>query len=200
MDIVSRVKGIVLKPKDEWTTIKGEDTPIATLFTGYAMILAAIPAIAHFIGLGILGRRIPFVGWIRYPMGKAFLYAILSYVFSLASVYLLGFIINALAPTFGSKQNMQNAMKLAVYTWTPAWIAGALNIYTQLAILAFLASLYCIYVLYLGFSEPLMDTPNDKVVTYLIVSIVVAFILMIVASVILGAIFAVSTVSGSGIY
>ena len=113
-------------------------------------------------------------------------------------MYVFGIVINALAPSFGSKQDLPSAMKLAVFSMTPGWIAGVLYIIPMLGVLVILASLYGIYVLYLGFNTPLMETPKDKVIIYLVVSIVVVTVLMIVVSVILGAIFTVGTV-GRGI-
>jgi hypothetical protein len=197
MDIVSRVQQLILKPKEEWEKIKEEKTTIAELFTSYAMILLAIPAVAQFIGWSLIGRRIPFVGWYRVGIGTGLLRAILFYVLTLVSVYVFGIIINALAPTFGSKSDATAAMKLAVYSMTPAWVAGVLYIIPLLEILVILGSLYGIYVLYLGFVCPMMDTPKDKVMTYMIVSIIVAVIVWVVVAVILGTIFAVGGVYGT---
>ena len=194
MDIIARAQGILLKPKEEWVKIKEETLPVSQLFTSYVLILAAIPAVAQFIGLALIGRRVPFVGWYRYGIGAGFLYAIMLYVFTLVSVYVFGIIINALAPTFSSDKNLDNAMKLAAFSMTPSWVAGVLYIIPFLGILVILASLYGIYLLYLGFVTPLMNTPKEKAVGYLIVSIVVVMVLMIVVSIILGAIFAVGGV------
>jgi hypothetical protein len=194
MDIVSRTQQIILKPKEEWTKIKEEKITLAELFTSYAMILLAIPAIAQFIGMSLVGRRIPFAGWYRMGIGSGLLYAIFFYVFSLVSVYVFGIIINALAPTFSSKSGATDAMKLAVYSMTPVWVAGVLYIIPFLGWLVILAGLYAIYVLYLGFSCPMMETPKEKVLAYLIVSLVVVAILWVVVAVILGAIFAVGGV------
>ncbi len=196
MDLITRAQAILLKPKEEWVKIKGESTPIAQLFTSYAVFLAAIPAIARFIGNGLVGRRIPFVGWARFPIGSALFEAILYYVFTLVIIYVFGIVINALAPSFGSKQSMENAMKLAVYSMTPMLIGGIFYIFPGLAFLAWVASLYGLYLLYLGFDNPLMDTPKDKVVGYLLVSIVVIIVLSMVVFLILGAIFTVGTIRG----
>ena len=191
MDIVPRVQGILLKPKEEWAKIKQEAISVNQLFTSYVMILAAIPAVAQFIALSLVGRRVPFIGWYRYGLGRGFLYAILLYVFTLVSVYVFGIVINALAPTFSSTQDMLNAMKLAVYSMTPSWVAGILYVIPYLGILAIIASLYGIYLLYLGFATPLMGTPKEKVVGYLVVSIIVIIVLMAVVGIILSAMFAV---------
>jgi hypothetical protein len=198
MDLVSRAQGIILKPKEEWDKIKSESPKIVELFTSYAMILAAIPAVAQFIGMGLIGRRVPFIGWYRYNIGTALIYAILTYVFTLATVYVFGIVINALAPTFSSKADAVNAMKLAVYSMTPVWVAGVLHIIPFLSILVLLASFYAFYVLYLGFNSPLMGTPKDKIVGYLLVSIVIYIVLMGVIMLIMGAIFAVGGGIGIG--
>ncbi|OQX55755.1 MAG: hypothetical protein B5M54_00830 [Candidatus Aminicenantes bacterium 4484_214] len=197
MDLVSKAQNIILKPRESWIAIKTEDTPVKDLFTSYAVILAAIPAIAHFIGLGMVGRNIPFVGWYRYSLGSAFLYMILSYAFSLLSVYIVGFIINALASTFNSTPNLNKAMALAVYSMTPYWVAGVLYIVPYLGILVMLAGLYGLYVLYLGFAEGMLETPQEKVLPFFIVSLVVTIVIFIIISIILRGIFAVGAVSGA---
>lgn len=190
MNLIARVQGILLKPKDEWVKIKDEPATIQQLFTQYAVILAAIPAAAHFIGTALfIGFRIPGGGgsW----TARAFFYAIFSYVLNLAVVYALGFIINALAPNFSSNQNPASAMKLAVYSMTPAWIAGVFYLIPSLWVLSLLGSLYGLYILYLGFDNPLMGTPKEKVTGYFVISVVVAIVLMVVVGVILGAAFAI---------
>jgi len=101
-----------------------------------------------------------------------------------------GLIINALAPSFASKQNMEAAMKLAVYALTPSWIAGVLYIIPALSILVGLAGLYGLYILYLGFQAPMMETPKEKVMSYFLVSLVVMVVLWLVIGLIIGSVFA----------
>jgi hypothetical protein len=195
MDIVSRVQAILLKPKEEWITIKGESTTVSQLFTSYAMIVAAIPAISQFIGLAILGQHIPFRGMVRYSFGTAFFYAIFSYIAALVSVYILGIVINALASSFSSKPDQVSAMKLSVYSMTAAWVAGILHIIPLLRMLTWVGFLYALYLLYLGLSAELMETPKDKVLTYFVMSLAVALAVTIILNLILGAIFLVGAVS-----
>jgi hypothetical protein len=196
MDLVSRAQAIILKPKEEWVKIKGEPTPVTQLFTSYAAVLALIPAIAQFIGYALIGTRVLTFGVIRMNIGSALLRMVLYYIFALASVYVFGLVINALAPSFGSKQSAENAMKLAVYSMTPAWVGGIFYAIPALWILATLASLYGIYILYLGFATPMMDTAKDKVVGYLVVSFIVMIVLTVVVGLILSALFVVGSVSG----
>lgn len=196
MDIVSRAKGIILNSKQEWSKIKEETIPLNQLFTSYAFILAAIPAVAQFIGLGLIGRNVPFRGFARFGLGTALLQSIVIYVGSLVTVYIIGLIINALAPTFSSRQNRENAMKLAVFSMTPAWVAGVLYIIPFLGILVIFAYIYGIYLLYLGMITPLMDTPKEKTTGYLVVVILISIAIMFVVGMVLGAIFTVGGVMG----
>ena len=64
-DIVSRVKAILMTPKTEWPIIAAETTTIADLYKNYVIILAAIPAVAGFIKMSIIGTTIPFAGTFR---------------------------------------------------------------------------------------------------------------------------------------
>lgn len=194
MNLVERVQGILLRPREEWEIIKEEPTTISHLITSYAAVLAAIPAFAQFIGYGFVGFRIPFKGWITYGMGMAFFRSILLYIFTLAIVYVFGIIINVLAPNFSSSQNSLNAMKLAVYSMTPVWLGGVFYLVYPLRGLAIIASLYGIFILYLGITAPLMDTPKEKVLSFLVVNVIVAAVLMAVAYNMLRLIFAVWTI------
>ncbi|MCX7973823.1 MAG: YIP1 family protein [Candidatus Aminicenantes bacterium] len=191
MDLVARVQNIVLRPKEEWLKIKEEPTDIKTLFTSYAAILAVIPAVANFIGMSLIGRRIPFLGWYRLSIPRGIVYAIFAYLLSLAAVVIVGFVIKALAPTFSSTPNLIQAMKLAVYSYTPGWVVGILYIIPALSPLVILASLYGLYLLYVGLATPLMETPKEKVFGYFLVSLVVSIVVVAVFSIILGGIFAV---------
>jgi len=190
MDLKARVQGILLRPKEEWEKIKEETYPVPQLFSTYVMILAAVPAVAQFIGNWLIGQRIPFYGTYRQGFASGLLRAILFYGMTLVSVYILGIIINALADSFGSRKDPLSAMKLAVFSQTPGWIAGALYIIPTLGVMVPLLSLYGIYLMYLGLGAGVMETPKDKVVTYLVVIIVVTFVLTFAISLVLGAIFA----------
>ena len=191
MDIVARVQSIILNPKEEWVRIKAEPTTVRDLFRSYIMILAAVPAVGQLLGHILVGRRLPMIGRYRGPIGSALANAILTYVLALAAVYLFALIINELAPSFASTKNMTAALKLAAYSMTPAWVAGILYIVPGLANLVILASLYGLYLLYLGFATPMMETPKDKVPAYVGISFVVAVVLFGVLGWVLRVIFAV---------
>jgi hypothetical protein len=61
------------------------------------------------------------------------------------------------------------------------------NIFPPLSFISLIAMLYGLYVLYLGVPV-MMKTPQDKVITYLIVSIIVLLVVYFILGVILAAI------------
>lgn len=179
MSIVDRVKNICLSPATEWPVIEQEQTTAGALLSGYAAPLAAVGAIAGFIGGSIIGRSLPFIGTFRTPFFAGIGMAIFTFVMAIVSVFVLSLIIDYLAPTFGGQKNSTQALKLAVYSYTPAWVAGILRILPFLGILGVLAGLYGIYLLYLGLPK-LMKNPEDKSVAYTAVVVVCAIVLTIV--------------------
>lgn len=185
MDIVERAKKICLTPQSEWEVIAAEPPAAGALITGYAAPLAAIGAVAGFIGGTLIGRTLPFVGHYRVPLMTGLVAAIFTFGMALVGVFVLSLIIDALAPTFGGAKDKGQALKLAVYSFTPAWVAGVLQIVPLLGLLGIFASLYGIYLLYLGLPR-LMKSPPDKAIPYTAVVVVCAIVLSFVITAIGG--------------
>jgi hypothetical protein len=177
--LVERAKNICLTPTTEWPVIAAEPTSTGTLITGYVVPLAAIGAVAGFIGGSLIGRSLPYLGTYRVPLFSGLVLAVFVFGMAIVGVFVLSLIINALAPTFGGEQNSTQALKVAVYSYTPAWIAGVLQILPLLGILAIFGALYGLYLLYLGLPR-LMKCPEDKAVPYTAVVVVCAIVLSIV--------------------
>jgi hypothetical protein len=178
MDLVKRVNGILLTPKTEWQAIEPESGDPAYLFTNYVAILAAIPAVCGFIGTTIVGRNV--VGGL--------VAAIVYYVLTFVMVYLVALIADALAPTFGGQKNQPNALKLTVYSMTPAWLAGVFLLIRSLAILCVLAALYGLYLFWLGVPA-LMKAPAEKSVPYTAAVVVCGIVISLVIGWIVGQVF-----------
>src|SRR4051812_6471597 len=53
--LIERVKAILLPPATEWPVIERETTTAADIYKGYVAPLAAIGAVASFIGLSLIG-------------------------------------------------------------------------------------------------------------------------------------------------
>jgi hypothetical protein len=184
--IIERVKAILLQPKVEWPRIDAEPATVASIFRGWVVILAAIPPLAHLIGSLLFGMG-AFGFNYRPSIGDALATLITNYILSLVSVFVLGLIIDALAPTFGGTKNSVQAFKVAAYAMTAAWIAGIFNLFPQLGILVLVGSLYSLYLLYLGLPL-LMKAAADKAVTYTVAVIVAAIVLGLIVGAVTAAV------------
>ncbi len=184
MNLFEQVFDILARPVETWPELKHRPATVRSLFTSYALLLAAIPAIAHIVGATLIG-----IGWlgIRYraPFLDALGYAAAAYVLSLVDAYVLAAVLNAAAPRFDSVKNFTNALKLSVYSATPYWVAGALFVFPLLSGLAVLLSAYRVYLLFTGLTV-LMNTPRERRPLYLVfivvVSLCISVISMIIAS------------------
>jgi hypothetical protein len=183
--LVSRVKNILLTPNAEWTRIDSEPATVNGLFVGYACILAAIGPLASLIGGQLFGISI-LVASFKPPLIWAVCSAVVSYVLSLVGVFVLALVIDALAPTFGGTKNNIQALKVAVYSSTAAWVAGIFGLVPMLAILSILG-LYSLYLLYLGLPK-LMKAPQDKALGYTVVTVIAYIVIFVIIAAVAGAV------------
>ncbi|MDQ3487894.1 MAG: YIP1 family protein [Acidobacteriota bacterium] len=183
----ARVTNILKDPKREWPVIAAEPTTTEKLYSSYIAPLAAIPAIATFIGYSIVGLSLPFVGTVRVGIIRGLVSAFVSYVVSLVLVYVAAMVIDWLAPKFESTPNQIQALKLVAYSYTAAWVAGVVMVIPALAMLGVLGGLYSIYLFYVGLPV-MMKTPESKVVPYMAVSAVSVIVMGIILAMITAAV------------
>jgi hypothetical protein len=180
MNLVERIKGILLKPKEEWQTISGEATTIPELYKTYVVILAAIGPVASIIGMSIVGMGLPFIGSFRIPIATSLASAVVNYILTLVGVYILALIIDNLAPTFSGQKSINQAFKVAAYSYTPGWVVGIFTIIPVLSPLGILG-LYGLYLLYVGLPI-LMKSPQEKSLVYTIAVIIAAIVIFVVVN------------------
>ena len=175
--LIERVKAILLTPATEWPVIEREATTAAAIYKGYVAPLAAIGAVASFIGLSLIGIG----GFFRVGVGAALVHAIVAYLLTFVVVFVVAWLVDTLAPTFGGQRDSLRALKVTVYSYTPAWVAAVLNLVPALAILGLIAALYGLYLLYLGLPV-LMRNPPEKSLPYTVV--------VVLCAIVIGAVFA----------
>jgi hypothetical protein len=189
--LVARVKAILLSPNAEWDVIEHEPATTGSLYTGYAIPLAAIAPICGAIGAIVFGY-----GGFGFSFHPSIVFvltgAIVRFVLSLVSIFILALIIDALAPTFSGQKNQIQALKVAVYSSTASYVAGVFAIFPPLAILSILG-LYSLYLMYCGLPK-LMKSPADKSLAYTAVVVVCAIVLFII----IGAVTAPLAMMGAG--
>lgn len=169
MDIVRRVRRILLAPRQEWEQISAETLTPRTLTLEYVAILAAIPAVCGLIGHLLFGVTMP-GGVVRPGAGALIASALLGYILTLVGVYLFAIVLNLLAGPFGAKREFQAAFKVAAFAPTAGWIAGVFSLIPPLSILTLAGGLYSLYLLFLG--VPIVLRPSEgKAVLYTIFAI-----------------------------
>jgi hypothetical protein len=172
-----RAKNILMAPKAEWERIDSETTSTGALYAGYVAILAAIGPICSAVGAILFGYG-AFGVSIRPSIGSVLTSSVVTYILSLVSVFVLGLIIDALAPRFGGQKSSSQALKLAAYSSTAPWVVGVFGLLPMMSPLSIIG-LYSVYLLYLGLPR-LMKAPADKALPYTAVVIVAGIVLAIV--------------------
>ena len=195
MSIVERATNIILKPKDEWHVISGEPASVGGLLTGYAAILAAIPLAAAIIFVGALGVSAAGLGGlgggaITLGFSAIAAMAVIGYVLSLITLYVMAIIVNAVSPSFNGKSDLVQSMKLVTYASTPTWVAGLVSWIPVLgALVSFAAIAYVVYLIYLGL-QPVLGVPKEKVAGFTVIIVLIYVVVsLIVSGIIVGLLF-----------
>lgn len=201
MNIIERVKNILINPKKEWEVIAGESSTVSSLLTSYVLPLTVIGAVAAFIGYGLIGVDLGFMGIKMSGTKWGLYYALNKLVVGIIAYYVSVYVVDMLAPSFASEKDLNRSAQLVAYGTTPAMIGAFFSILPAIAILGLLFSLYSIYVWYLGLT-PVKKTPEDKKIVYMVVSVIVYIIAMFVVGLVINMILqsalGLNTLSGLG--
>jgi Yip1 domain len=178
MNLVERVKRLLLSPDPEWSVIAAEPATLGGLITGYALPLTALSAMGSLVGSLMIDLALSF----------AVRAAIVGLVMSLVGVVVLSVVVDALAPTFGAAKSSKSAAKVAAYAPTPAWVAGLFQFVPVVgSLITLIGALYALYLLYLGLMR-VMKSPDDKAVAYAVVVVLIAIVVGFAVSYITAAI------------
>jgi hypothetical protein len=173
VNLIERVKNILLSPKEEWPKIAAETATVQSLYVGYILILAAIAPLAMVVRGLVFG------------FGTALPLAIGTYLLMLVAISILALIVDTLAPTFGGERNYVGSLKLVAYAYTAAWVAGIFLLLPIAGrIIGLIALIYSIYTFYLGV-PPVKKAPADKAVAYTIVVLICNILLFWVLGLVL---------------
>jgi hypothetical protein len=178
--MIERIVKLFTLPKEYWNAAIAEPGEIKTLLIPQMAILAAIPALANFLGQMFIHLQ---YGGITIIFGAIF-GMLLQYGLNIATWIGFGYIIDNLATSFGAQRDLGQSMKLATGAIIPPWIASIISIIPipHLGMLFALAGFgYGAYLLFLGL--PIMNgTPQDKAATYTAVSIIIMVVIFFIAA------------------
>jgi hypothetical protein len=180
MNALLRALAILIDPFAEWAKIAKEPGDAADLLLRYVALLALVPAIFGFVGDCVIGVVVPGAGVSRAPVFYGLFGAIFGYLESFVLAVFLGLTVNLPAPLFGARRNFAAALKLAVYSYTPVWLAGIFLLLPGLRFLT-LAGFYGVYLLVAGL-PPMMKAPAQKLPGFAALIILFACALTFIAA------------------
>lgn len=193
MNLIERVKNILITPKTEWDVINGETATPQSLLMGYVLPLSLVAAVGSllkgFLFAGVLSLKFFIIT------------AVIAFIASILAYYITVIIVDMLAPSFGSEKDMGKSAQLVAYSGTPSYIGGLLSFIPVIGWIVSLAAwVYGVYLMYLGIG-PLKKTPEDKKVVYMIVAFLIMIVLYFILVAILGAIlFAALGMTAGGLF
>ncbi len=170
---VDRVKNILSLPAETWEAIRVENLDPKEILRQYLLYIVAIPAVALFVGLVIVGHFGQTAGFFT-----GLIKAALFYILNILSVWAGAYAINQLAPSFGCEKNENAAFQLVTYSLTAYFVIGVLFIIPVLKPFI-IFGFYGVYLLYKGLPV-LMKCPEEKLVNFTIVSGLLLFCLIII--------------------
>ncbi len=163
--IIKRSINIIVKPAEEWKVIEQENANKNTALFGYALPYIILVSIAALIGCLIFNSFF-------YSMTYTVITTLFAFIIPFAGIIISAIIINAIAPSFGSTKNIDNAFKLVIYSYTATFIVSIATGLLPVLFFVSVAAGYSFYIMFFGIT-PMMKTPDDKKVSYFIVSILI---------------------------
>ena len=162
---VARARRMVFEPKQEWQAINVEFTKAGAIYRGYVIPLSMIPPAAYILGAVLFQEQGTLFGAIETTVGAALQDGVIRYLFGLACVFILALAFDLLTPVFMGHTNRVQALKVAAYSSTPAWLFGVLAIVPRLGRYSVIGALWSLYLVYLG-APSLMKVSPDKATAF----------------------------------
>src|SRR5690606_27691786 len=91
--------------------------------------------------------------------------AVVTWVVTVALVFLLGLLINTLAEQFEADRDELGAQKIAAYSLTPAFLSGVFSLWPPLWWLSLFALAAMVFIMYRGLPI-LMKAPQERALSY----------------------------------
>ena len=150
--LFANIWGLLFYPSQQWASIRERNTSSTTALM-HVLVLAAIPAIAGYVGSAHVGWQIG-TGPTRYMTDdSAATIFITCYVALVACILVLGRTIHWMAETYGSAPQKNLALAIAAYSATPLFLTGLVGFYPSLwlfMLVGLMGIAYSVYLLYTG--------------------------------------------------
>ncbi len=147
-ELAKRVGNMLASPRSEWEVISDEPAAFRDAFR-YVAMLAALPPIATIAGRFTINHNIS-----NAALASSFWYLLLTNLFwygmYVVDVVITGIVLAAILTTRESRWNGLQGLRIAAYSFTPFFIAGAVAVLPWTGWIVYAALPYSIYLLYLG--------------------------------------------------
>ena len=160
---IQHIIGLFTDPVSEWEKIR-EEQKSKSRGVGFIFLLAAIPAIAGYVGTTQVGWRIGVGDPVRITGDSAVSIAIIFYVAMIVGVFSIGWVIHLLGKAYELEKPLPLCIALAAYTATPLFMIGIMIVYPVLwlnMLLGLPALAYTVYLLYSGLPV-MMEIPAER--------------------------------------
>lgn len=152
---LTRIWKILSDTENEWKEISRDAASDKDFYINYIIPLAAIGPIASFIGFGYVGLP----GFKTLPILYCFLQSSITFIFTLASVYMMAVLISSLTYVTGNYDDDGEAIKVAAYAYTPYLLASALYINPLFTPAIIILGFYGLFIAFFGLRIIMQSPP-----------------------------------------
>ena len=152
-EIAVKIKAFILliwklltDTENQWKELSKESVSDKDFYRNYIVPLVAIGPIAAFIGFAYVG--VP--GYSQLPLLYCFLQSSISFIFMLASVYMMAVLISTVTYVTGNYDDDSEALKVSAYSYTPYWLASILYINPVFTPVVIVLSFYGLFIAFFG--------------------------------------------------
>jgi hypothetical protein len=186
-NLVARVRQLLLAPRETLPLTLSDPGGLKDVLVPYVVVLAALGPLAGFLSGGLFGQYIPGQTifnttvpgmFVRAPVA-ALILSMVRFGVGVGSWWLLSFVLDRLAPSFGGKLDRAGAFKTAAALLTPVFLAGALSLLNSvphLEALIYLGGIAALaYSVLIGmYAVPLqLSVPEPKAVGHVLASLAI---------------------------
>jgi hypothetical protein len=183
MSTSSRIKGMLLTPQAEWDAVARDAPSTGVLLRRFLLPLSALAPFATIAGMSVFDAK--WSAEYGYSMlgDRAVHIAVATFVFEIASVYMLAAVLYFLARSERQRPSFLVALRVAVFGSIPVLLSGAALVIPAGMVVTLMAAMYAFYLYYLGVQRLIGIRESDSTMF-----IGVALFCMMVLSSLLGAI------------
>jgi hypothetical protein len=181
--LISRIKLVLLSPKECWKSICNEQHEPKGLVMSLILPLVILGIICSTIGLQVFGISMGSLGTWRPPFIPFLLSQIVNGLMTIAGVYISAWLVQKLATFFQGSATPSNAFSLVTHAMLPILASNLLTIFPPLSMLGLVLLVISLYAFFQGSS--VMTTVSESKRLPFVASFIASMILI---SLVLGAI------------